>query len=300
MLRYRLFLWVGRLMAWLPRRAAYPLGDLIGELAYLGNRPARRVALANMRHVLGPQAPAADLRAAARAGFRAAAVYYVDLARTPRMRPARFTADNVHVEGYEHLSEAVAVAHGVIIATLHYGNPEFVAQSLSARGLTFMALVEPIEPPPLFALFQRQRHSQGHRFVEANRGGVKQVIRHLRAGGLVAILVDRDIQHSGSILPFFGSPACLPTGAVDLALATGASILPTVTRRRRLDQFDVVIEPPLVLKRSGDAQLDRCQNSARLIARFEPYLEKEPGQWFVLEEPVWRDDRERLLPRSGR
>lgn len=287
MLRYRAFLCVAWLVERLPRRFAYLFTLVLGEVFFALNRTGRRVALVHMRHVLGPDAPARVVRRAARGCFRAVAWYYTDLARTPQMSVTRFNERNVHDTGYEHLAGAIASGRGVVMTTIHYGNPEYAAQCLRARGVTFLALVEPLEPPELAALFQRYRSSQGHEFVEVGPGGIKRALRCLRRGGLVAVLVDRDLQRSGVVVPFLGAPARLPAGAVDLALHTGAALVPIVARRVGLDEFDVTIEPPLLLERTGDARADRWLNTARLIRRFEPYLRRDPSQWFVIDEPVW-------------
>jgi KDO2-lipid IV(A) lauroyltransferase len=287
MWRYRAF----RLAAWMaetfPRIPAYGIAWLVAEISYLFNGQGRRAAVANMRHVLGPSASRAAVRRAARGCFRAAAFYYIDLARTPLMRPHRFFACNVRVRGLEHLLSASRSGKGCIAVSIHYGNPEYTAQCLSAVGLRFMALVEPLEPPALSAMFARYRHSQGHEFATADMRGVRRAIRHLRRGGTLAVLIDRDIQHTGILVPFLGAPARIPTGAVELALATGALVVPFITRRIGLDRFEAVIEPPITLQRSSDHEADRRRYTEQLLRVFEPYLRRDPGQWFVLEEPVW-------------
>ncbi len=294
MVRYVLFRVAGLIAERAPRRIVYALAWLAAEVAFLVNGHGRTVATSNIRHVLGPTASAAAVRRVVRGCFHAAAAYYADLARTPRMRPAEFFAHNVRVSGLEHLTTAVASGRGVIAATIHYGNPEYVGQCLSSLGISFMALVEPLDPPALSELFRRYRASQGQQFVDADVSGVKQAIRHLRRGGLLAVLVDRDIQHRGVEVTFFGAPARIPTGAVDLALHTGAVVLPLLTRRIDLDRFEAVIEPPFDLLGTGDEAADRRRNTERLIQRFEPYLRRDPSQWFVLQEPVWSEDRARL------
>jgi lauroyl/myristoyl acyltransferase len=299
MIRYRAFLWAGRLAERLPLWLIYGLALLAAEVAFLVNGSARRVAMANMRHVLGEHASPAVVRRAARGCFHTAALYYCDLARTPRMRPARFFARNLTVHGYEHFARAVAAGRGVIMATIHYGSPEYVAQALRAKGITFLALVEPLHPPQLAALFHRYRSSHGHEFVPVDVTGIKRALRRLRQGGIVAVLVDRDIQHTGVEVPFFGAPARLPPGAVDLALHTGAALLPMISRRTGLDRFAVTVLPPLDLVRTGDPRADRRRNTARLIACFEPFLRADPSQWFVLEEPVWVSAPARPTARSA-
>src|SRR5690606_23809883 len=68
----------------LPRRLAYGFAQLAGTLAYRFREEARADVEANMRHVMGPDAPAEQVRAAARRAFVSVARYYVDLIQLPR------------------------------------------------------------------------------------------------------------------------------------------------------------------------------------------------------------------------
>jgi lauroyl/myristoyl acyltransferase len=237
--------------------------------------------------VLGARATPERVRRAVRGCFRAAAWYYADLARTPRMRPARFIRENIDIHGFENFEAAYARGKGVIVATIHSGNPEYVAQSMSAWGYRFLALTEPLEPQALADLIQRLRSSQGQTFVEVGMAGIKASLRHLKSGGVVCIMCDRDIQHAGETISFFGCPANIPSGAVDLARHTGAAIIPAFTRRVGLDGFEAWLEPELELIRTGRVEADRIANTTRLIQRFEPHLRRVPSQWFVLEEQIW-------------
>ena len=302
MVRYPIMLVLSRLVYHAPRWLAYGLAAAIAELAFVVNRPARRVVLANIRHALGPRATPARVRAAARGCFRSAAYYFTELARTPRMDPARFFHEKLQCYGFERIEEAVAAGRGVIIATIHYGNPEYVAQCMGARGYTFFALTEPLEPKPLAELFQRLRASQGHTFIPVGRGAVKAAIRHVRRGGVLCIMADRDIQHAGEEVPFLGAPARIPTGAVELARHTGAVVLPSITRRVGWDRFELYVQPPLALVNTGRPVEDQRTNTARLIQRFENYMRQDPSQWFVLEESIWPEPgcRPRSVPDTRR
>lgn len=290
MLPYRFIRVLSYLALRVPRWATYTFADTTAWLAYWFNRPAREVAEANVRHVLGPDASSRRVRAAGRGCFRAAARYYADMWRTPLMDPARFLRNNVRLHGFEHIERAHAAGRGVIIATIHYGNPEYVAQCMSARGYHFLALTETLEPPELNEFFQRMRRSQGQTFVEVGWTGMKAALRHLKSGGIVCIVFERDIQHSGEEVLFFGQTARIPSGAIDLARHTGATVLPTLARRVGWDHFQLFVEPPLKLMKSRRPEQDRRVNTERLIQRFEKYLRRDPSQWFVLEEPVWPED----------
>jgi len=216
------------------------------------------------------------------------------------MEPAQFVHRNITMYDFQHIDEAYRSGKGVIVATIHYGNPEYVAQSMSALGYRFLALTEPLEPRALAELIQRLRSSQGQTFVEVGWTGMKQALRHLKNGGVVCIMCDRDIQRAGETVPFFGAPARIPSGAIDLARHTGATIIPALSRRTDIDAFDLFVEPPFALQLSGRWEEDRRMNTARLIQCFEKYLRDDPSQWFVLEQRIWgcaSDDRKRAAAR---
>jgi len=89
---------------------------------------------------------------------------------------------------------------------------------------------------------------------------------------------------------FFGAPARLPDGAVQLALRTGANLLTCFAIRRPDNSAVLEVEPPLPLERSGDFEQDVLVNVRMVAARMEDWIGRYPGQWLVLY-PIWEDGR---------
>lgn len=287
MLRSRLIIFGLWLTAWLPRPVAHGLGVIVGEAGFAFNRSARRTTIANLRVVFGPSVSRAELVRVARGCFRSTAHYYGDLARVPAMSPRRLFTHDLCIVGLEHLTDAVRRGKGVVGVSMHFGNPEYVAQCVSALDIHLVAVVEPLYPPHLSETVRAYRQSQGHEFVDAGVPGTKRVLRHLRAGGMIALLTDRDIQGNGEWVPFCGRPARLPTGAVELAMHADAALLPFITYRVGPGRFRTVIGAPLPLQRSGHKRDDVRANLAALVRWFEPHLRTDPSQWFVISQPVW-------------
>jgi lauroyl/myristoyl acyltransferase len=289
MWRYVLF-WVsahtlGRLPIW----ALYPLCDLLGELAYWLCPGRRRHVWHNLRHILGPQAHPSQLRRLARRTFRNVARYYGDLVHMPYLDVRRFYQSRLVHHGFEeHFLPALAQGRGVIILSAHLGNPELAVQGLLFHNIRVVALTEPLHPPRLSRLVDRLRSSKGHTFLPVGVGGVKAAVQALRRGGVVALMGDRDIQGPRAPLPFFGREANMPTGPMEMALRTGATVLPIFCHRRG-PRLEVFIEPPLELVRSGSLEEDVRLNTLRFLNRLEEHLRKDPAQWIVLE-PVWDTD----------
>jgi len=268
----------------LPRGAAYGLARLAGDAAFFMRRGVRADVEDNMRHVLGEDAPGSAVRAAAREAFRNVARYYVDLIRLQHTT-AQQLLESVHIEGLDRVKSRLDAGQGVVVATAHFGNPEAAAQVGPVLGLNMLVLAEPLQPPAFARLMRRLRSAYGPRYLDVGFAAVAAALRHLRAGGGVAIACDRDIQHKGEPLPFFGVETSMPLGAVELAARTGAALIPGYCRRRG-DGFDIVFEEPVDLVKTGRPKEDAIVNARALLARVEPWLRADPGQWMVLER-IW-------------
>jgi KDO2-lipid IV(A) lauroyltransferase len=270
----------------LPRGVAYAIARLAGDVAFYGRRGARSDVEDNMRHVLGASTPQARISAAAREAFRNVARYYVDLIRLEQTSAAELTQKRVRMHGFDRLTDLLASGRGVIVATAHYGNPEMAVQAGAVLGLDILVLAEPLQPPAFARLMTRIRSAFGPRYVEVGYGAIAEALRHLRAGGCLAIAADRDIQDNGVLMDFFGAPTKIPLGAVELAVRTGAALMPAFCRRDG-EGFDVYFEEPLELVATGNSKDDALTNTRALLQRIESWLRVDPGQWIVLER-VWR------------
>jgi KDO2-lipid IV(A) lauroyltransferase len=280
------FLLLGRL----PLRVLYGIAHLVGDGAYFLRRNARSDVIDNMRQVLGPEASDEEVRAAAREVFRNATRYYADLYHIPHMNVEE-AFQELELVGLEHLEAARATKRGIVVVSAHFGNPEMAVQGLAARGFFFFALTEPLHPQALsdFTHWLRSRH--GHEYRTLGFNGIKEALQRLKRGGMVAILLDRDVAGTGMPMRLCGREARVPVGAVDLALRTDSLLLPAWTRRIDGYRFHVRVNPPLEVVRTGDFEKDIRVNSQRLLDIFEGELREHPAQWAVLE-PIWREAEE--------
>ncbi|MCI0849554.1 MAG: lysophospholipid acyltransferase family protein [Chloroflexi bacterium] len=267
----------------LPLPALYAIAHIVGDGAYLFRRTARRGVLANMRQVMGPEVDERAVRRAAREVFRNGTRYYADLYHTPHLDPLEFLQRRLDVEGLEHFEAARDSGRGAVVVSAHFGNPEIAIQGLATLGFSLYGLTEELHPKRLSDFTQWLRSHHGHEYRTVSFGAVKEAIRRVRAGGFVAILLDRDVRGTGVPMQLCGAETRVPLGAVDLALRTGGVLIPAWTRRIEGYRFEVRIEPPLEPIRTGSFDEDVRANAQRLLTLFEARLKKDPGQWAVLE-----------------
>jgi lauroyl/myristoyl acyltransferase len=267
----------------------YGIAHIVGDGAFHFRRKARRGVMANMRQVMGPEASEREIRREAREVFRNATRYYADLLHLPHLDLEKFYQEQLDLEGTEYLKAAQESGRGAVVVSAHFGSPEMAVQGLAAAGFTLFALTEPLKPKAMSDFIHWLRSQHGHQFRTVSFGGVKEAVQRLRKGGIVALMLDRDVGGTGVPMEFCGRETKIPLGAVDLALRTGADLIPAWAWRIDHYRFHARIGPPLEIVRTGNFDQDVRSNARRLLALFEGHLKAYPGQWAVLE-PIWDKD----------
>lgn len=158
---------------------------------------------------------------------------------------ARATAEPLKGEGLAALDEAHAAGRPVILVTGHFGNYDASRAALIARGYRVGALYRPMGDPGFNAHYVEAISRIGTPVFPRGRAGLADMVRFLRSGGMLGLLMDQHIGH-GTPLSFFGQPAMTALSAAELALKYDALVVPTYAVRREggLD-FDIIIEPPI-------------------------------------------------------
>lgn len=279
---YRL---AGFLVPLIPLRLGYPVAARLGGLFYRLSSSARANVRDNVMHVLGESASAAEVERVTRETFRYIALNYYDLFRVPTLSSAQIERD-VRVEGWENVERALAPGKGLIMVSAHFGNIEIVLHILLFRGIPVTIPVERVQPEVLFQYICRVRTSKGLCLIPID-GPLLELFRALRRGEIAGLAADRDITQSGVRVDFFGVPAHLPDGHVQLALRTGAPIVMGFSQRLPDNTFVARFEPSLELENTGDRERDVRAGLERVVAIMERYITQHPEQW-AITVPIWR------------
>jgi len=192
------------------------------------------------------------------------------------------------IEGVPELFAAYDRDHGVVLASAHLGNPEFIAQALGPF-FDLMVLTEPLEPRALHELVHEVRQRSGVRFVPAGVNAARAGMRQLRCGGVLGMLVDRDVLGAAPAFPFFGERAPMPTAAVELAWMTGAAVVLGFVTRSTAGRYRIVLREVSVPHRkdgSGVRAADVESGMRSVVSALESGIAEAPEQWFALS-PIW-------------
>lgn len=166
-------------------------------------------------------------------GEIAAGKPFIDrIARTPMTGP-----------GLAALDAARAAGTPIIVVSGHFGNFDAARCALAQRGHRIGALYRPVDDPALDKIFHDALSRIAAPVFPRGRRGLAQMVKFLRGGNTVAILMDQYV-HGGTILRFFGKPAPTSLSAAEMALKYGALLVP-VYGIRKGTAFEIVAESPI-------------------------------------------------------
>lgn len=180
--------------------------------------------------------------------------------------------------GWEALDQALSLGHGAIVAAGHFGNFELGGRVL-ARRYPLLDVVKTQRNAPFDRYLQEQRLRFGIGTVPVDGSG-RAVLAHLRAGGLVTLLLDQDAGKTGLVTDFLGRPASTWPGAARISVRTGCPVVPMAILRNRDGSHTLHIGEALEPRGVTDDEEDLRKYTGRISAAVEGFIRAHPEQWF--------------------
>ena len=135
--------------------------------------------------------------------------------------------------------------------------------------------------------FKVMRMTKGFKTLYINR--IIHVFRHLKNNEIIAIPSDwAPTVKAPRHFKFFGRMAMLPTGALQIALRSGAPLLPCFIWRDGKYTHHLVIRKPIELDREGDKEELISKNMDKLIAVMESHIREHITEWELFHD-IWID-----------
>jgi KDO2-lipid IV(A) lauroyltransferase len=159
--------------------------------------------------------------------------------------------------------------------------------------LPISMVVRPLDNPLLDGLLDRKRRLSGNETI-AKRRAVRAILRTLREGKGVAIVIDQNLRSTERIfVDFFGRPAATTPALALTAHRTGAAVVPVFCIPRPDGTYVVRYHEPVAIPSTGDRDRDvhlLTQECTRII---EETVRAHPGAW------LWMHRRWRTAPGPG-
>jgi KDO2-lipid IV(A) lauroyltransferase len=261
--RVRVAGWFGRVV----------LGRLFGVSA--------RVAT-SVRHFL-PDLPEAEVRRIARAAPGNLTRLIIEVL-SARDMAERLVDAPIEGPGYAALKQAHAEGRPALLISGHFGNYDAVRLALLAQGLGVGGFYKEFSSPAANQIYLDAVSASGQPVFSDTFQGQKQLLRFLRKGGMVGILIDLDRPH-GVMLDFLGQPTRTVLSIADMALRHDALLVPAYgIRTPETPGFRIVLEAPV-------PHTDPETMTQALNDSFGAQVRAHPEQWVW-----WHNRRKKTHP----
>jgi lauroyl/myristoyl acyltransferase len=298
------YLWFPATVAFVrnvPRPIVHAIGRRLATAYFRARAKYRNAVCANLSVVLGQPADSGVVGRAADEMFRGHFVSWIDFLHFAS-RPFRQSARLVEsVEGFSRIVEGRQRGKGVLLLTAHLGNWEVGGFMLAQVRMPIHVVLVPDIFPGVERARRRLHERGGVTEIPIDKSFVPtlSVMRALEQNAIVAMQGDRDFNNTGIAVPFFGRDAYFPRGPLRVAMATGATVLPSFIIRVADGRYRAVVEQPLEVTREGDRDEALRANLIRYVEILERYVRAHPSQWFCFY-PFWDDPSRRAAVEGER
>ncbi len=187
----------------------------------------------------------------------------------------------VEVSGAEHFDAAGRAGGPAILVSGHFANWEIELPLAARRGVVPGVVYRAIANPHLDALVAAIRtRAMGGRAVMLPKGsaGARATLAHLRAGGVVGMLVDQKM-NDGIAARLFGLTAMTAPAAAHLALRFRCPLIPARAMRAGSARFRLEVLPPIPLPEAKDRHAAVAELTQRLNDLIEAWARERPAEW---------------------
>ena len=274
----------------LPYRLALAVAWVLAAAAFHLVRFRRRETLRRIREVLGADLAGRDVRRIAWLSMRNTAFNMVEMMRAPSIDRAWLDR---HMPDFEaHIPEVKALIErygGAVFTVPHMGNWDLAGWACHRHGIRMFSIAAKQKNPLVNEWINRQRES-GMTILERGGGTLKQIIKLLRSGNVLAILPDVRVYTPDLSVPFLGSTANLGRGMALFAITAKVPVIPAIFRREGWTRHTLERLPAILPDPALDKEQDARRITEAVAALVDAAIRKRPEQWF------WYNKRWVLTP----
>lgn len=273
----------------IPRVAWLKFCGWLGRIAYLFATETRQLTTRHLTMAFGKEKTPEEIKRLSKKVFEMLGKNTGDILRTTRVESWQDLQKLLVLHGLENYVAANQKGNGVIFLTCHMGAFDLQVTTMALLGLNPNIIGTPLKDPRLNDLLWSYRNKHGAIAIARGRETFK-MIKVLKSGGSLALLIDQDTKVKSRFVNFFDMPAATPVGATVMAMKTGASIVPTYIHLGDDWMQHMHIFPEIPMRLTGDDEADMVYNTQVLTNFIETQIRKHPDQW------VWMHERWKTKP----
>lgn len=207
--------------------------------------------------------------------------------------------ENISIDGFENLDNAIKKGKGVILIGPHLGMWELASYFFGSKLKNASTVYKPLKNPLVNNYIIQNREKITHLDLIPSKNGLKHVIKKLRKGLMVVMIYDQNAGRNGLPAKFFGKTAYTYSAPAAFAQKTGCAVVPAyITKEPGFRKHRIIIDKPIPLIDTGDKEKDLMLNTQQYNDYLETIVRKYPDQWFGWIHRRWRAPRTKTRARN--
>ena len=195
---------------------------------------------------------------------------------------SKFEWKNLIVKNKDYLNLIQSYKGSKIFISAHIGNWEITRNYLLNEGFILHSIYRQANNKMIDSYIQKNRKRENAYFYKKGSDSAKNMIKVLKKGGDLALLVDQR-DSSGPLIKFFNQKVYASEGFANLALKYQTMICPVYSIRNKDSSFQLIFEKPLEFNEYQNlTPKDLVQKV--YLEYFESWINKNPEQWLWSHE----------------
>ncbi len=200
--------------------------------------------------------------------------------------------ENIRVDGFNHLEDALNKGKGVILLGPHLGMWELASYFFGSKLENASTVYKSLKNPLVNNYIIKNREKIAHLDLISSKKGLKQVIKKLRNGLMVVMIYDQNAGKNGLPAKFFNHTAYTYSAPAVFAQKTGCAVIPAyIIKEPGFRKHRIIINEALPLIYTGDKEKDMMANTQQYNDCLEKIVRKYPEQWFGWIHRRWKIPR---------
>ena len=272
----------------MPRRIGIAAAKSLAVVFYVAVKKHRENTIRHLAWAFEGEKSEKEIRRIARRMFAHFATVGVDTIRIP-MFIENGMDQYIRAENMHYFEEAFRRGRGMILLTAHFGNWELMGAWLTWKGYPLRVVGKSLANARLNQLVVETRNQSG--YINISRGTeTREIIKALRQGYPLGMLMDQDTRVKGVWVDFFGRKANTPVGPVLLARKFDIPIIPVFMHLEPDLTYQIECFAPIELSDTGDRDADLAADVGKCNEIYEKVIRQHPEQW------VWMHRRWKRQP----
>ncbi|NJN42167.1 MAG: lysophospholipid acyltransferase family protein [Flammeovirgaceae bacterium] len=272
-----------------PRGIWIPFCGWLGGLAYFFEKKYKVKTIEHLTLVFGNEKSKNEILALSKQVYIMAGKNAGDVMRSLRVSSLSDLEKFLETTGFENYEVANAKGKGVIFLACHIGAFDLQVTYMALKGLNPHIIGTTLKDERLTEILFTYRNAFGAVAIERGKETFR-LLKALKNGGSIAILIDQDTKVKSCFVDFFGIPASTPIGAAVLALKTRAAVVPSYVFLGEDGKQHMQLFPEIPLVDTGNEEQDIVTNTQNYTHFIEEKIRKHPEQW------VWMHERWKTRP----